>query len=440
MKIAFVSQDFDRILPSEGGADTSIAIWTQQVGQRLVAMGHQVVIYSNQPYMRGQKKIEQQGGIEYRGMPGAIAEGRLARLALRFMRLYQKLEKRLGMNSPQKPTFASRFYHVEYSLQVALDLRSQGSDIVHIHHFTQYISIIRLFNPGIKVVLSTHCDWLNELDQKMLLGRLRHADLVMSSSEYLTRRSSQRFPEIRDRFVTVYNGVDMGRFTKSAKESNTDTPDHPPRLLYVGRVSPEKGVHVLVEAFHKVAAKFPDAELKIVGPIFSAPYEYMAALYDDEHVTALDVFYDPEDHSDGGLYYAHLKRCLEPDLIKQTTFAGAQPYAEIAEHYREADVFVFPSVCHEGFGIPVIEAMLNNIPVVGTRSGGVQETIQDGITGLLVGRSNADALADAVNELLADDQRRAAMGAAGYQRASTQFTWDQSAENALKFYQQILAK
>ena len=434
MKIAFVLQHFDRILPSDGGPDTSIALWTQQVGQRLAAAGHQVIVYSNQPYMRGQKKIEFEAGIEHRAMPGAIALGRLARMVLKCANLYRKVEDRLGISSPQKPPFAGRFFHLEYSLQVALDLRSQHCDIVHIFHFTQYIPIIRLFNPSVKVVLNTHCEWLNELDADMLRKRLQQADLIMSSSEYLTRRSVQRFPEIWERFCTVYGGVDTANFPGPVKVDKKNAL----RLLYVGRVSPEKGVHILVEAFRKVTIKFPDAELQIVGPIASAPYEYMTALYDDEHVTRLHIFYNPETHQDDGVYYAYLQLCLEPDLTDRVTFTGSRPYTELAEYYNQADVFVFPSVCHEGFGIPVIEAMLSHLPVVSTRSGGVQETVQEGVTGILVERSDVDALAQAINSLLSDKQLRLAMGTAGYEHASKLFSWEQTAENALKYYQKLL--
>ena len=84
-------------------------------------------------------------------------------------------------------------------------------------------------------------------------------------------------------------------------------------------------------------------------------------------------------------------------------------FAELVPHYHAASVFAFPSVCEETCPLPPIEAMASSLPVVATRDGALPELVEHGRTGLLVERSNAQALADAILELLNDPDRRHAM-------------------------------
>jgi glycosyltransferase involved in cell wall biosynthesis len=114
-------------------------------------------------------------------------------------------------------------------------------------------------------------------------------------------------------------------------------------------------------------------------------------------------------------------------MADKVSFVGSIPYFELLDRYRAADVFVFPSVWNEPFGLPVAEAMACGVPVVATRSGGIVEIVEDGETGLLVERGNAAELAGAIGSLLADDARRVAMGRAAAQRANEVFAWERVA-------------
>jgi glycosyltransferase involved in cell wall biosynthesis len=105
-------------------------------------------------------------------------------------------------------------------------------------------------------------------------------------------------------------------------------------------------------------------------------------------------------------------------------FVGKIPYARIREHYRKAAVVVIPSLWHEPFGIPVIEAMAAGIAVIATRGGAFPEIVEHERTGLLVDRGDAIGLADAISRLISDDQLRTAMGIAGRKRARELFSWD----------------
>jgi glycosyltransferase involved in cell wall biosynthesis len=120
------------------------------------------------------------------------------------------------------------------------------------------------------------------------------------------------------------------------------------------------------------------------------------------------------------------------------TFLGWVANAELPPYYRAATVSVIPSL-EEGFGIPAAEAMGCETAVVASDAGGLPEVVQHGVTGLVVPRGDSAALAEAIGALLADPERRAAMGRAGRERALRLFDWDRSAEQFEGIYGEVMA-
>jgi rhamnosyl/mannosyltransferase len=114
-------------------------------------------------------------------------------------------------------------------------------------------------------------------------------------------------------------------------------------------------------------------------------------------------------------------------LDDRVHFVGEVADEERAAYYHAADVFVLPSVSRgESFGIALLEAMACGTPVVSTELGtGTSWVNEHGSTGLVVPPGDAPGIASALRSLLADDARRAAMGAAGVERVRRHFTSDQ---------------
>ena len=110
---------------------------------------------------------------------------------------------------------------------------------------------------------------------------------------------------------------------------------------------------------------------------------------------------------------------------------------ELVPHYHSASIFAFPSVWEEPFGMPLVEAMASSTPVVATRGGAFQEIVEDGRSGLLVERSDVQALADAILQLLSNPDQRDSMARAAFKRASTMFSWDRIAEDLLNKYEHL---
>jgi glycosyltransferase involved in cell wall biosynthesis len=105
--------------------------------------------------------------------------------------------------------------------------------------------------------------------------------------------------------------------------------------------------------------------------------------------------------------------------------AGFIPEADLADHYRAADVFVLPTRTAEGFGLVLMEAAATGIPSIATDSGAPREIVDDGMTGLIVPPAAPDDLARAIATLHESPELRTQMGRAALAK-SAEFTWDRS--------------
>ena len=179
-----------------------------------------------------------------------------------------------------------------------------------------------------------------------------------------------------------------------------------PRLLYVGRQSPIKGLETLLDAMARLRAGGTPARLSIVGGDADEPL--------DGHEAALR------------------ERLARLGLGDAVTFVGAQPQDRLPAWYNAADVTVLPSY-YESFGMVALEAMACGSPVVASRVGGLQTTVRDRVTGLLVPDHDPAALADALGRLLDDDDLRWRLGREGV-RWAAQHRWPCVAEAVCREY------
>ena len=129
----------------------------------------------------------------------------------------------------------------------------------------------------------------------------------------------------------------------------------------------------------------------------------------------------------------------ELGIASDVTFLGWVPNVDLPQYYRAAAVSVIPSL-EEGFGIPAAEAMGCEVAVVASDAGGLPEVVENGVTGIVVPRGDAKALAQAIGSLLADPQRRRVMGQAGRERALRLFDWDRSAQQFEDIYREVASR
>ena len=207
-----------------------------------------------------------------------------------------------------------------------------------------------------------------------------------------------------DKVRVVYGGVDTDRFRPDPQKDREG-------VLFVGRITPHKGVDRLIEALP------PGVRLTVVG---SAGH--------DPRLPERD--------------YPRLLRRLAED--KEVRFLGPVGDAELARCYREAVVVVIPSVNRTCYDRPVLvsellclvalEAMASATPVLASRIGGLPEVVIDGATGVLVEPGDVAALGESLRELLTAPGLARSLGEAGREHVSERFTWSACAARCLAAY------
>ncbi|MCC6613370.1 MAG: glycosyltransferase family 4 protein [Anaerolineae bacterium] len=428
MNVAFVHPPFETIPPLSAKRTTaSLMVWTNQIAQRL-AREHHVLVYS--PGDGTFEGTVYDSDIEYRYVD--VTQHKWERRVVNGM---MHAEAIAGYPQPKRPILATQRYYPNYIEKVARDLSREHWDIIHVTEMAQYVPVLKRYNPDARIVLHNHQYRLAQYDRALVHEQLQEADLILAVSRSVTQALRDRFPEYADRCETLYNGVDAARFRDMHLNHAKPDPEYP-RLLFVGRISPEKGVHVLIDAFARLAEKHPRAELDLVGGISSVGYHYIIPMSDDPNVQALSTFYHPVTKRDR--YKGALDQLVPDHIRDRIHFHGQIPNSRLEEYLRKATAFVFPSVWEEPFSIALIEGQASGVPVVATRAGGNLELMVDGETGLLVERNNADALADALERLIADPALGERLGKAAQARIKDLFTWDQCAENLLNYYAALL--
>ncbi len=311
-------------------------------------------------------------------------------------RYYDRLSPRLsvfnhGMNPPIS---SSPALFPLYTRSVAREIAKQRYDVVHIQHSTQFVRPLKARNPDGAVVLQLHAELYPQNNLRAIERRLLAADLVVTVSDYITDLTRRQLPRLADRCHTLYNGIDPDEFTHAKDHRNRTGPL---RIMFAGSVSPHKGLHLLIDAYARVAGSHPDTRLEIVGPLHTVPPSETYPMDDPAFVRRITPLY-------AGDYIEHLHERIPSELADRVTITGGLPREELLRRYAAADIFVFPPIWDEGFGLPPVEAMAAGVPVVASRSGAVSDTVVDGETGFLVDKDDVGALAAPLTRLL-DDRR-----------------------------------
>ncbi len=434
MKIAMVNQPFDHILPPY---QSSVGACTYGAA-RCLAESSDVIVYGLKDMHESAPADFVEQRVRFRFLPSSAKDRAIYKIRT-------KLAK-YGMR--MAPASSAAWTYPKFGRRVAADLRTERCDVIHIQHCSQYVPVIRALNPEAKIVLHLHAVWLSQNDPRELARRLKDVDLITTVSDYVTGKTRKNFPLIADRVETTYNGIDAREFNRE-KEYRGGLDGGKKRILYAGAVSPHKGVHVLIDAFKTVVERFPRVHLDVVGPHHSYPPLEVFDAADNAEISDLAPWYANDDVSrlmarlslapaDAGKYASRLQSLLPPEVAAKVTFHGMIPRAELVDRYFGADIFAFPPVWDEGFGIPPVEAMAAGAAVAASRSGAIVETVIDGETGILVAKNDAAALAQALIELLENDATRLSMGSAGRKRALGCFTWEQVAASMLRRYKALL--
>lgn len=243
---------------------------------------------------------------------------------------------------------------------------------------------------------------------------LWHADRVLTVSES-ARDQFQRvfgYPTERVAVTTEGPGPDFGIVDDpgriAAVRARYRLPEDRALILYVGGISPHKNLDALVRAVARLPAEGgPAWHLVLVGD-----YEG-------------DAFY--------GCYRELSAQIEAAGLGDRATFTGFVPNEDLALLYNAATLLVLPSFS-EGFGLPVVEAMVSGLPVAASRAGSLPEVVGD--AGLLFDPNDDASIAGSLRALLSDDELRGRLRRDGLERAKL-FSWDASARRVLELLEEL---
>lgn len=250
----------------------------------------------------------------------------------------------------------------------------------------------------IALVHHTYTPLLNNKIKKMFkficeLIFIKSVDAIIVNSEF-TKNEIKKFKIKRD-ILIAYPGLNISQQkikSINQRSRNKEGLD----LLFVGSVTSRKGVDTLIKSF-KVLTK--DYEIKnltlhIVGDLKKEP-----------------------DFSNKIKEYCNRERL-------NVKFYGRVDESKVNEFYRIADIFVFPSLW-EGFGMVLIEAMYNKLPIVATNVGAIPYLVKDGVNGILVPPKDSKSLANAIKKLIESPKLRKRLGRNGYKFAK-KFNWNKT--------------
>ncbi|CAM4013359.1 glycosyltransferase family 4 protein [Cohnella lubricantis] len=299
----------------------------------------------------------------------------------------------------------------QYVRRVIKRLAKTRPDLIEVENRPRLVRTFRRHFPKAQIWLHLHSNTFISkpyLAPRELPSCLAAADRVLVNSEYLKADVASRVPRAASKIGIVYPGVDPQRFAGWNPDAERAARGWQNRriVLYVGRLIPLKGVHLLLEAMPAIIRRVPDALLVVVG----------GAYYGSNVKTA---------------YVRKLHRLAKP-LRHHVHFQPYVPHTEIPRWFAMAHAAAVPSVKREAFGLVNVEAMAAGLPVVASRVGGMTEIVQDGVTGYLIDPIRARTeLADRLSLLLADEGLRAEMGRRGQERALQHFTWQATANRWL---------
>lgn len=271
-------------------------------------------------------------------------------------------------------------------------LRAEQPRVVYVNTVTVPLwpLLARLAGAGVLVHVHEAEQDVSRAVRVALAAPLLAASVVVVNSRATAEVVAGSVGRLRSRLRLVYNGV-AGPPDDAVVDPAPTAPE-PLRVVFVGRVSPRKGVEVAVRAVAALRDRGRPATLDVVGAVFPG-YEWF-----DRHVRELVVTLD---------------------LTERVRFAGfASP---VWPAYARADVAVVPSLATEPFGNVSVEAQLAARPVVVARTQGLVETLVDGVTGLVVQPGDPAALADALERLAADWPATVAMARAARADATARF-------------------
>lgn len=286
-------------------------------------------------------------------------------------------------------------------------------DVIHIFNRPRLVLPVASVRPNTRIVLSMHNDMFNSMKLSREEGEavVERVDTIITISNYIGAVICRDYPQAEAKIRTIYSGVDLGKFAPWKQSASAQRDRDAIRskhqlgnkkvILFVGRLSRNKGPHVLIRAMSSL--RHSDAVLVIVG----------AAWYSDNRISD---------------YIAYLKALAEKSPVPVLTTGYVQAN-EVHQWFCAADVFVCTSIWEEPLARVHYEAMAAGLPLVTTARGGNPEIIRNNNGVIISNPEDPEEYAGALNRLLGDAGNARQMGLYGRKLVEDHFTWSHVAGN-----------
>lgn len=299
-----------------------------------------------------------------------------------------------------------------------LNQRTEHYDLIHIFNRPRMVLLVRSLSPHSRIVLSMHNDMFHpaKIHQEEAETVIANVERIVTISNFIGREILRYYPQAEPKLRTIYSGVDLNRFApwmesqSALQERQTLRAQHQLEskkvILFVGRLSRNKGPHVLVRAMSHL--KHSDAVLVVVG----------GAWYSDNRVSD---------------YIAYVRALAEraPLPVVTTGFVEAH---DVHRWFCAADVFVCTSIWDEPLARVHYEAMAAGLPFITTARGGNPEVIMNDNGLLITDPDNPLEYADKLNQLLSNTDNARQMGLRGRRLTEQRFNWDRVAQEILSVW------
>jgi glycosyltransferase involved in cell wall biosynthesis len=234
---------------------------------------------------------------------------------------------------------------------------------------------------------------------------LKHAVCISQAVHDEFIRKGVRLTDVR----IIHNGIDVKSFYNEAPSWLQGVPSSPLRLLYVGRISSEKGVHTAVEAVAMLQGDFPGISLTVAGSSWGSA-------------------------AHGGV----LELAANLGVLDKVSVRGHVSHADIPALMQSHHVLVVPSIWPEPFGRVVLEGMAAGLVVIGTAQGGMGVVLRDGETGLVFPPKDAGFLSQQIKRLLTEEQLGRKLIRTAQAMVSSNFTEDKMVSEYEAYLESIL--
>ena len=292
-------------------------------------------------------------------------------------------------------------------------------DVVHLSH-SLFAGFARRIKErlGVPVVASLSGEdlFFNELEEpwfsrvrETLAERALDIDAFTAPNRYYAETMSREFAIPADRIHLTRLGIRTQDF---AEEPPPRSADRPVVIGSLGRFAPEKGIHLLLDAFHLLNQQMPAGavRLRIAGYV---------------------------GNKDRAYYEAQRQRVTDWGLDPLVEFVGEVDRQEKIDFLHSLDVFSLPTIYRESKGLSILESLASGVPVVQPDHGAFPEWVQATGGGLLVTPDDAAALADGLRQLVEDQSERRRLGAAGRRAALADFNEEAMADEVLSLYYRL---